>query len=329
MARESFIEINFRKKSMVLIDQANSVIHAMRARGFTLTVRQLYYQFVSRDWLENTKQNYERLASVVDDARKAGLIPWDAIEDRTRFLRRIPDWDNPQDFLNEVVESYAEDVWRDQDYYAEFWVEKDALLGVVEVACNELRVPYFACRGYPSSSELYKAGKRMAAHRAAGRWPIVFYAGDHDPSGLQMGIENAPNALMMYARSNDIEVRHVALTRDQIDEYQPPANYAKESDSRYNWYVGETGLDDSWELDALDPDVIDAIIRENVESVLDRPKFEANMQAEAANRARLFEIKDAFVDLANNIAGARRYARNSTPAIEAELLRRSIERKLK
>lgn len=327
--REAFTKIAFRTKTLKLIDQANEIIGEFRARGFTLTVRQLYYQFVARDLIANTPQNYERVASVVDDARKAGLIDWRAIEDRTRFLRRIPDFADPQAWLDNEIEGYAEDIWRDQDYYAEVWVEKDALLGVIEGACNELRVPYFACRGYPSSSELYKAGKRLARIRDAGRWPIVFYLGDHDPSGLQMGVENAPNALETYSRSHDIEVRHVALTRDQIDEHDPPANYAKESDSRFNWYQETTGLDESWELDALDPDVIDAVIRSNVEDILDRAKFDRNVAAETANRNRLHEIKDAFADLAGNIAGARRYARNRTPAIDSELLRRSIEGKLK
>lgn len=323
--REAFTKIAFRKKTLVLIEQANEIIAQYRARGFTLTVRQLYYQFVARDLIENTPQNYERVASVVDDARKAGLIDWKAIEDRTRFLRRIETFVTPTDFLEDAIGNYAEDVWRDQDYYAEVWIEKDALLGVIEGACSELRVPYFACRGYPSSSELYKAGKRLRRYRDTGRWPIVFYLGDHDPSGLQMGVENAPNALITYARSHDIEVRHVALTREQIDEHDPPANYAKESDSRFNWYYDRTGLDESWELDALDPDVIDTLIRDNIADVLDRDKFDKLIAEETGNRNRLFEIKDAFADLAGNIAGARRYARNRTPAIDSELLRRQLK----
>jgi hypothetical protein len=325
MAKEKFTQIAFQKKTLGVIEQANSIIAEYRERGFTLTVRQLYYQFVARDWIKNTSQNYERVASIVDDARKAGLIDWAAIEDRTRFLRRIPTFPHPTAFLADAFDTYAEDIWRDQPYYVEFWIEKDALLGVIEGACMELRTPYFACRGYPSSSELYKAGKRLRRIRDGGRWPIVFYLGDHDPSGLQMGVENAPKALETYGRTWDIEVRHIALTRDQIDEYDPPANYAKESDSRFNWYVERTGLEDSWELDALDPGVIDQLIRSNCEEYLDRDKFEANIRAEDYNRARLVEMKDAFADMANNIAGARRYARNRTPAIDAELLRRQLK----
>lgn len=320
---EKFIEINFREKTRKLIEQANEIIDEYQARGFTLTVRQLYYQFVARDLIRNTPQNYERVASVVDDARKAGLIPWDAIEDRTRFVRGFDTFRTPQDFLAHTIEGYKEDVWRDQDYHVEVWIEKDALLGVVEPACHELRVDYFACRGYPSSSELYKAGKRMAYYRSIGKWPLVFYVGDHDPSGLQMGIQNAPNALIQYGRTTDIEMQMIALTRDQIDEHEPPPNYAKETDSRYNWYVDRTGLDEAWELDALDPSVLDAVIRDAIEGVLDRDKFEANIALEKARRDTLRSVTEQYRDGSQLL----RFLQNHTPAMDSELLSRNLERK--
>lgn len=311
---DKFVDINFRTKTRALIDQANVIIAEYTDRGFQLTVRQLYYQFVSRDWLKNTSQNYERLASVVDDARKAGLIDWSAIIDRTRFLRKIPDFSDPQTFLESVKKQYCEDVWRDQDYYAEVWIEKDALLGVVEGACNELRIPYFACRGYPSSSELYRAAKRLKRKRNAGKWPIVFYLGDHDPSGLHMGTSNAPDLVQMFGRSNDIEIKMIALSRDQIDEYDPPPNYAKESDARYNWYNFTTGLDECWELDALDPGVIDELIRSNVEGILDRPAFDKAFEAEQANR-------DILYNAINSWPIVQRYLAHRTPDIDSYLLR--------
>lgn len=294
---EQFVNINFRTKTRKVIEQANQVIAEYDARGFKLTVRQLYYQFVARDWLKNTPQNYERLASIVDDARKAGLIDWAAIIDRTRFLRRIPDFADPQAFLETVKHQYAEDIWRDQDYYPEVWIEKDALLGVIEDVCNELRIPYFACRGYPSSSELYRAAKRLRRKRDQGKWPIVFYLGDHDPSGLHMGLNNAPDLIATFGRSNDIDVKMIALTRDQIDEHNPPPNYAKESDARYNWYTFQTGLEECWELDALDPGVIDALIRSNFDEIVDREKFDARLADEQTNRDHLFDAIDNWPDI--------------------------------
>jgi len=319
--RDKFLEINFQEKTRVVIDQANMIIADYAEQGFSLTVRQLYYQFVARNWLKNTKNNYERLASIVDDARKAGWIDWTAIVDRTRFLRSIDNWPNPVEFMKDNVNHYAEDVWRDQDYYAEVWIEKDALIGVVENACNALRVPYFACRGYPSSSELYRAAQRLRRKRAQGKWPIVFYLGDHDPSGRHMGVMNAPELIEMYSRSADIEITMIALNRDQIDQYQPPENYAKEHDARYGWYVETTGLDVGWELDALEPKVIDELVRSHVEGILDRQDFDAKLAEEAHNRKRIEDVTEQFDDITANLPMIRRYLANRTPDIDAMLLR--------
>lgn len=322
---EQFLQINFHAKTKVVIAQANSIIDEYAAQGFSLTVRQLYYQFVARNWLKNTFQNYQRLASIVDDARKCGLIDWNSIVDRTRFLRRIPTYGNPKSFLHSAIGNYAEDVWRSQEYYAEVWIEKDALIGVAEKACNDLRVPYFACRGYPSSSELYKAAQRLRRKRDQGKWPIVFYLGDHDPSGQHMGLVNAPELVEMFGRSHDIEFRMIALTRDQIDEYNPPENYAKESDARFNWYVETTGLETCWELDALEPSVIDALIRDNIENILDRPEFEAKLAEEAGNQSQLYAVKDEFDKIAPNLAMIRRFLAHRTPEMESYLLRQRMD----
>lgn len=326
MAYEQFVNIAFRTKTRKLIDQANQVIGEYAARGFKLTVRQLYYQFVARDWLKNTFNNYQRLASVVDDARKAGLIDWAAIIDRTRYLCRIPDYGDPQAFLESVKHQYAEDIWRDQDYYAEVWIEKDALIGVIEGVCNELRMPFFACRGYPSSSEMYRAAKRLRRKRDQGKWPIVFYLGDHDPSGLHMGQQNAPDLLSQFAWSNDIEVKMIALTKDQIDEHEPPPNYAKESDARYNWYEFTTGLDECWELDALDPGIIDSLIRSEYAAIVDQDKFDARLADEQTNRDVLFDTIDNWPNVARYLKYRdRELWSEGTQSIEDALIAIEVE----
>lgn len=297
MAKEQFEEIAFRSKTRKLIDQANVIIGEMAAEGYTLTVRQLYYQFVARGLLENVQANYKRLAGVVDDARKAGLIDWDAIEDRTRYLRQITAYGSPRHFLETQVRSYyAENLWADQDTYCEVWIEKDALLGVVERPCLEWRVPYFACRGYASSSELYTAGKRLARQRANGKRVVVFHLGDHDPSGMNMTDVNR-DSLRLFGRTHGVEVRRLALNMDQVEEHQPPPNPAKESDSRFEGYAAQFG-DESWELDALEPSVLDGVVREAIEGVVDGERFEAAREREAEAQARLMEAADNWAEVA-------------------------------
>lgn len=305
MGLEKFEDFNFRKSTLKRIEQANAIIAEMRAEGYTLTVRQLYYQFVARDLLENTMQNYKNLAAMVDNGRKAGLIDWDAIEDRTRYLREVRTYSDPANFLTRMARSYyAEALWRDQEAYCEVWIEKDALVGVVERPCNEWRVPYFACRGYASSSELYEAGKRLARKRAAGKRVVIFHLGDHDPSGMNMSDVNR-DSLRMFARTNGVELRRLALNYDQVEEYDPPPNPAKDSDARFAGYADmmvtehDADPDDipSWELDALNPSTIDGIVRAAIEEVVDQDLFSERFAEEEANKNTLLAIADSFPEV--------------------------------
>lgn len=300
--KEAFVEIAFRRKTLVLIEQANKIIADLQAQGYTLTVRQLHYQFVARDLYKNTHLNYQRLASVVDDARKAGLIDWNAIEDRTRFLRAYTTYQGPKHFLTEMTRRYyMEALWRDQDVYCEVWIEKDALLGVIEKPASKYRVPYMSCRGYMSSSELYEAGKRFARKRREGKRCIIFHLGDHDPSGVNMTDVNR-DSVSMFARSNGVEVERLAMTMDQIEEYAPPPNYAKESDARTTGYIEEYGTDECWELDALHPSVIDKLVSDAIEGVLDMERYEARKAEEDAHEQELQAIADDWSDVARYLA---------------------------
>lgn len=319
--KEAFKETNFHNKTLRMIASANAIIADMKAQGYTLTLRQLYYRMVDSKLLENKQANYDRLGYIVDEARKCGLIDWDAIEDRTRFLRRIPSYRDPSHFLSRVIDTYAENLWRDQEYYIEQWIEKDALIGVVERPCNEWRVPHFACRGYPSSSELYVAAKRLGRQLIKGKRVKVFYLGDHDPSGIDMTRSNE-DLLQTFARSIGIEVERIGLNMDQVEEYNLAPDPAKESDSRHAAYAEEYGTynpdtgkyeAESWELDALTPSVIDGLIRAAIENVVDRDDFNAKLELEQANRELLQNICD-------NVPGVNRYLKyRDTPIDQAEI----------
>src|SRR5258707_11682379 len=114
MAREAFTAINFQTRTLTVIEQANAIISEYAMQGFTMTLRQLYYQFVARDLLVNQSKSYKRLGSIVSNGRDAGLIDWDAIEDRTRELVTHASWDSPEDIIGAVANQYREDIWRDQ-----------------------------------------------------------------------------------------------------------------------------------------------------------------------------------------------------------------------
>lgn len=290
MAVEAFIPKKFTKAHEWVIRQANQIIAEYLGQGYTLTLRQIHYQFVARDLYENTQANYKRLGNILDAARKAGLVDWDAIEDRTRGLRRISVWDGPERALERIRESFKLDPWDEQPVLRriEVWVEKDAAVGIVQPTCDALRLPYFSCRGYSSSSGLYEAGKRLEAFKRAGYETMILYLGDHDPSGVQM-TEVSQERVDMYAR-HQIDFRRIALTMPQIGEFKPPPNFVKETDSRTKWYMDRFETEECWELDALAPSIVDSIIRAQVEPLIDREAWDKTLATEEEHRAVLTEI---------------------------------------
>jgi hypothetical protein len=291
---EVFVPRNFAPASVKLIETANDILAEYSEQGLVLTLRQLYYQFVARGLIPNKQTEYKRLGSIINDARLAGLVDWDMMEDRTRKLNTISTWNSPAEIIKAVSRQYKEDLWATQKFRPEVWIEKDALRGVIERACRELRVEEFACRGYTSQSAQYEAGKRFAAYRANGQTPVVFHLGDHDPSGIDMTRDNQER-LSMFA-GHDVKLIRLALNRDQIDEYNPPPNPAKETDSRHAGYQAEHG-DESFELDALNPSVIDQLIRTNVERLIDRKKWDRAQRDENYNMRKLTRLSDGWDEI--------------------------------
>lgn len=263
--REAFIEKKFKQETLSVIHEANRIIEAYQAQGYTLTLRQLYYQFVARDLIPNTERSYKRLGTIVNDGRMAGYIDWDAIEDRTRNLKENARWSSPANGIEALRDQYRIDMWANQPNRVEVWIEKEALVGVIEGVCRELDVAYFACRGYVSQSEQYRAGLRARSHyNRDTQDTIILHFGDHDPSGMDMTRDNHDRLHTFAGYRGAPGVIRVALNMDQIDQYSPPPNPAKMTDSRFREYEREYG-NESWELDALEPAVIDELIRQHVD----------------------------------------------------------------
>lgn len=289
MPKITYINKNFRAEAKAKIVQANSIISEYQSQGFELTLRQLYYQFVARDLVQNNQKEYKKLGELINDARLAGLIDWNAIVDRTRELRSIGTWENPAEIISGCAEQFRVDVWAEQTYRPEVWIEKDALVGVIEPICTELRIPYFSCRGYTSQSELWAAGRRLQSYDHEGQTPIVLHFGDHDPSGMDM-TRDITDRLKLFARLS-IEVKRIALNGDQIEQYNPPPNFAKITDSRADKYIAEFG-NQSWELDALEPNVIAQLIRDEIELIQDADEWERTLKRENKDRERLKKVSD-------------------------------------
>lgn len=280
MTHRCYVAKKFAPATLEMIERANVIIDEYSEAGFSLTVRQLHYQFVTRMFYENTMRNYNQLSSVLSDARLAGLVSWEAIEDRGRSLMGLNHSKHPGQAIQRAKDGYRLDLWRDQPVRPEVWVEKQALEGVLAGICNELRVNFFATKGYNSQSEQWRAGMRFARYIQKGQRPIIFHLGDHDPSGIDMTRDNMER-LSMFA-GTPIQVVRLALNYSQVEHYKPPPNPAKMTDSRAADYVEKYG-DESWELDALDPKVIQALISDAVGRIRNEEIWSRSLAQEAAD----------------------------------------------
>ncbi len=268
--REAFIAKRFRPSSQRQIDQANAIIDEYDANGIQLTLRQLYYQFVARDLLANTQANYKNLGEVISSARLAGLVDWSAIED----LGRVPSvhsWDENMetfiDSMKDMARAYALNPWDGQRHYVEIHVEKQALSSVLGPVADDYGLTFSMNKGYASQTSFRDASKRFIRATNAGKECICLYAGDHDPSGLDMDRDFADRMQVFGA---EVELRRIALTRAQIRQYRCPPNPAKENDARAAAYIEAHGAQ-SWEVDALDPLVLRRIAVKEIKALI-QPK---------------------------------------------------------
>lgn len=314
-----------------IVRHANSIRREYAQQGLKLTLRQMYYQFVSRGLAANGQKVYDRIGAVLTKARYDGRFPVDGLEDRGRtvhrgdflthksdvdkalseagaYVRAIPDW---------VIEAAR---WYGQPTHVSVWVEKEALAGIFETVCNELGVSWFACRGYPSVSALAEwiAQVDRTIEQGKAVEAVVLYFGDHDPDGWQIprSARDSIHALRDLAfhdmspfpegsieeadfvngkweiEAYPVTFKRVALNMDQIRTYNPPPFPAKPTSSRFRKYLEEHNTDDAWELDALEPSVLRQLIRDEVGLLWNQEIFDNNQD----------EIEAAKSDLRSRMA---------------------------
>jgi hypothetical protein len=298
---------NFRDEALAAIRRAVEILESYAQRGYDLTLRQLYYQFVARGWIPNKDSEYKRLGEIISAGRMAGLIDWAHIVDRTRNLRSLAHWDSPEGIVAACARQFRLDKWAEQPECVEVWVEKDALIGVLQVACEPLDVAYFSCRGYTSQSEMWSAAMRLLKRLDEGKRVTVLHFGDHDPSGIDM-TRDIEDRLSLFIRHHDglalerFQVRRVALNMDQVAAYAPPPNPAKVTDSRARDYIERYGSE-SWELDALPPEAITELIRGAVGELRSAPLWEQARQSEEQGREDLTLVAASWAEAADLLRG--------------------------
>jgi hypothetical protein len=271
------------------------------AQGFSVTLRQLFYKLVSDHVLINRVPDYRNLGRYINAAKEAGEIDWDWVEDRTRFVRSRQRYRTTTELLESAQQDWHMDFWVGQPIRPELWIEKDALLSIVAPVCHEFDVPYYSLRGWGRPSDKMDATRRYSDYADLGQRSVILHAGDHDPTGLS-ATENIEKEVAKYMRELAGEeftsVRRIALNMEQIKQLSLAPNRIgedgdKSQESRWDGYVQKTGTHDTWELDALEPTILQNIIRSEIQKCITNPgawkKCQKFIQSEAA---RLQELLD-------------------------------------
>ena len=268
-------------KTLRMLEVAREVL----AETHPMTVRQVYYQLVSRQVIENKRTQYQAVSNLLRDARKDGAIPWEWLEDRLRRPREVSMWGELTDFVETVRYAYRRDVWPTQSAYLEVWLEKDALSGIFEAVLSEYGVTLNVGRGYDGWDSIHNAAERFGD----GDGMTVLYFGDFDPSGEDMARSLAERLAFFDCNPKLIKC---ALTRDDVTRYNLPPDFTKKSDTRRAAFVAKHG-DLSVELDALPAAVLRSRLVSEIETRLDLDALAEVKRLERADRRRLESILDA------------------------------------
>jgi len=279
-----------------------------------LTLRQIYYRLVAGYNYPNKRASYNQLSSQLVRAREERLVDSNRIEDRTRsflggyafraltpkgqlsFLHSYGGWNNPEDFTNAAEDfllnfwqSYEIEMWQDQEYFLIVWVEKDALSRVVSDAANKYKVLTAPSRGYASYSYIRNAIRKLPENKKI----VILHFSDHDPSGLDM-TRDLQDRFWKYTRKK-VEVARIALSFEQVQEYQLDPNPTKSSDTRAEAYIAKYGMG-CWELDAIEPKELTRLVTKTIEKYVDMEQWNQSLQQEQDDKKELSQIFQSWGD---------------------------------
>ena len=265
------------EKTKNLIATAREILE----KSHPMTVRQVYYQLVSRQVIENTRGQYQAVSNALVKARQEGIIDWDWIEDRLRRPRAVNMWDDLPDFAETAQRAYRRDVWATQPGYVEVWLEKDALSGIFEDVLRPYGVTLNVGRGYDGWDSIRNAAERYRERETV----TVLYFGDFDPSGEDM-VRSLRERLAFFACNP--EIIKCALTHEDIIRHNLPPDFTKKTDSRAAAFVAKYG-DMAVELDALPADVLRERLLNEVKSRMDLTALAETRRTENQERQLLIK----------------------------------------
>ena len=253
-----------------------------------VTVRQLFYRLSVLDAVPKNESGCKTVGRICAKMRRDGELPFEWIADNTRWQRKPRTYNSLEDALTNTAQTYRRNLWQSQQGIVEIWLEKDALAGVVYPVTAEWDVPLMVVKGYPSLSFTHSAAQDMHKATEQGKTNHIFYFGDHDPSGKDI-FRCVGETLREFAPAADINMKQVAVTEQQIADWDLPSRTTKRTDSRSKNFIG-----DSVELDAIPPAQLRQLVQDSIFSIMDSDEMEKMIDIETAEQESISQLISGF-----------------------------------
>jgi len=267
------------------IENIRSAMLALLQAEHPMTVRQVFYQMVSRGVVPKTEAQYKQtVCRLLIQLRREGLLPYDWIADNTRLQRKPRSFQDLNDALEFTAQTYRRALWGEQGVYVEVWCEKDALSGILYDVTRQYDVPLMITRGFSSLSFLHSAGEFL---RALDSPAYLYYFGDHDPSGVAID-RKIEAEIRGFAPDAEIHFERVAVKREQILTMGLPTRPTKTTDTRSKSFQGE-----SVELDAIPPSALRNLCRICIEQHIDPELLQSTKRIEEKERELVRRIAES------------------------------------
>lgn len=300
-----------RGKAVATIKLGEAAVSILEDSRYPMTLRQLYYKLVSTNIIPKTEAGYHKLGRVVRDLREDGTIPWEWIVDHVRSTFEARTWDGIEDLLSDTAKLYRRDLMRQQDVAIQLWAESDSVGSFIAPVAERYTIPTFVGRGYSSRGYLWSAARDAVAAHQAGKDVVIFHVGDFDPSGEDI-FRDLEETLRLYAAAieedvsvanmralaerwdiynaawltNWLDFERLALTQDQVDEYDLPSRPPKPGDVRTAKFTGSGAV----EVEALPVEVLLGIVESAIVDSIDEQQLAVVEAAEATEREQVRRI---------------------------------------
>ena len=289
-----------------LLNAVNQIIENRRP-FWPLDVRQLHYALLNNPPLRHAKKldsvyanderSYKSLCDLLTRARLEGLTQWSAIGDETRPVFLANTHDAPRSYMREQLDeflgTYRRNLLQSQPNYVELLGEKNTLSSILLPIADEYTIPLTIGRGYCSLAPRHEMAMRWAS---SGKPLVLLIISDLDPDGQEIAQSFARSLRDDFGISAIFPIQ-IAITQQQVEEFDLPPNLleAKQTSSRYGKFVDQHGTD-VYEVEALQPEDLQQIVRDAIEGVLDMDTFNAEREAETQDGAFLSSVRQVAVN---------------------------------